>query len=99
MEQLGKILRRIIFTMANQRKKGQAYLFSKMDIKDGFWRLQVSEADAWNFIYVLPSISNNDNLDEIELVVPRSLQTGWCKSTPFFCTASEMAHDIIDNFF
>lgn len=99
MEQLGKALRRIITTMANQRKKGQAFLFSKMDIKDGFWRLRVSEADAWNFVYVLPSTSDTTNLDEIELVVPRSLQMGWCESPPFFCAASETARDIIEELF
>ena len=35
----------------------------------------------------------------MELVVPRSLQMGWCESPPFFCTASETARDIIEELF
>ena len=36
------------------------------------------------------------NLDDVDLVVPNSLQMGWCKSPPFFCSATETARDIIE---
>ena len=73
-------------------------MFSKLDIKDGFWHMVVSEEDAWNFCYVLPPADGKQpNLDDIELVVPKSLQMGWCKLPPFFCTASEMAQDVIEH--
>jgi len=49
----------------------------------------VSSYDAWNFCYVLPAAKATD---PIHIVVPTSLQMGWCKSPAFFCTASETAH-------
>ena len=55
----------------------------------------VSEADAWNFCYVIPDIAHPQNLDNIQIVVPNSLQMGWTESPAFFCVASETARDII----
>ena len=96
MLQLGKAVRRIIYTMESQRHKGHPFYFTKLDIKDGFWRLAVSDEDAWNFAYVLPSEDPNGSLDDIELVVPNSLQMGWCESPPLFCSASETGRDVIE---
>ena len=98
MAQLGLVLKRIIALLANNHSKEFAFRFAKLDIKDGFWRLAVSDADAWNFCYVLPSLHQMDDIDEIEIVVPNSLQMGWCESPPFFCASSETARDVIDNF-
>ena len=36
-------------------------------------------------------------MDNIEIVVPNSLQMGWCESPPFFCSGSKTARDIIEN--
>jgi len=44
---------------------------------------------------VLPSLVQGE-LDDIEIVVPNSIQMGWCDSPPFFGAASETARDIID---
>ena len=88
MLQLGQAVRRIIQTMEAQRHKGRSFYFTKLDIKDGFWRLAVNNEDAWNFAYVLPSTDPNGTLDDIEIVVPNSLQMGWCESPPLFCSAS-----------
>lgn len=96
MLQLGQALKRIIQTMARERKPGHPFYFTKLDIKDGFWRMAVSDEDAWNFAYVLPSMNPDIPLDEIELVIPNSLQMGWCESPPFFCTASETGRDVIE---
>jgi len=91
MAQMGKVLPRIIHTIGNaDPSKGPIY-FAKWDIKDGFWRLVVSEDDAWHFCYVLPKMNPTD---PIEIVVPSCLQMGWCESPPFFCTASETARDV-----
>jgi hypothetical protein len=97
MAQLGQCLHRIVSTMANNFNPKHPFLFSKLDIKDGFWRMRVSNEDAWNFCYVLPSLKSNIDEDDIELVVPNSLQMGWCESPPFFCSGSETARDIIDS--
>ena len=57
MVQLGNCIQRIIHTLATNYNPQHPFAFAKMDIKDGFWRMLVSEADAWNFCYVLPSPS------------------------------------------
>ena len=95
MTQLGFCIKRIVATMADNHDKNQPFYFVKLDIKDGFWRMAVSNDDAWNFAYVLPSLLPNTNEDDIELVVPNSLQMGWCESPPFFCSGSETARDVI----
>ncbi len=95
MAQLGVTLRRIIHTMEKARQKGTSLLFSKLDIKDGFWRLMVSDHDAWNFCYMIPPASTGAPLDEVDVVIPNCLQMGWCESPPFFCAASETARDVI----
>ena len=74
---------------------GVPILFSKIDLKDGYWRMCVNEKDAWNFAYVLPK----DNQDkEIYLVIPDALQMGWCKSPAFFCAATETVRDVAENY-
>ncbi|GFH50466.1 hypothetical protein CTEN210_06942 [Chaetoceros tenuissimus] len=97
MTQLGQVLKRIIAIMADARKKDAdaTFRFAKLDIKDGFWRLGVSDEDAWNFCYVLPSLTEVENIDDIEIVVPNLLQMGWCESPPLFCSASETGRDVI----
>ena len=95
MAQLGVALRRIITTMDLARQKGTSLLFAKLDIKDGFWRLMVSDKDAWNFCYIIPPSNSATPKDEIQIVVPNCLQMGWCESPPFFCAASETARDVI----
>ena len=95
MNQLGSALRRIIAAVADGQQDGRTFMFSKLDIKDGFWRMVVSAADAWNFCYIIPSVDPSATLDDTRIVVPNALQMGWCESPPFFCAASETARDII----
>ena len=96
MTQLGLCIKRIVSTMATHHNKNKPFKFAKIDIKDGFWRMAVNDKNAWNFCYVLPSKSTETNLDEIEIVVPNSLQMGWCESPPFFCAGTETARDVIE---
>jgi hypothetical protein len=95
MVQLGLSLKRIIHCMAKNSTK--PFKFAKLDIKDGFWRMAVSNENAWNFCYVLPTLRKLESDDDIELVVPNSLQMGWCESPPFFCSGSETARDVIQS--
>ena len=96
MGQLGSCFRRLVATMAHNCDHEHPFYFSKLDIKDGFWRMVVANDQAWNFTYVLPSADGRDvDLPETELVVPDALQMGWCESPPFFCSASETARDVI----
>ena len=97
MTQLGLTIHRLINKMAEYYSASHPFMFSKLDIKDGFWRLAVNDVDAWNFCYVLPASTPSDDLDDTEIVVPNCLQMGWCESPPLFCSASETARDIISS--
>jgi hypothetical protein len=46
-------------------------LFSKLDIKDGYWRMVVPAKDEWHFACVLPKASPDE---PTRLVIPFSLQ-------------------------
>jgi hypothetical protein len=95
MVQLGMAVKRLATTMADHFDLENPFIFSKLDIKDGFWRMAVSNEDAWNFCYVLPTHDKIESINNIELVVPNSLQMGWCESPPFFCASTETARDVI----
>jgi hypothetical protein len=93
MAELGSVLPRIIHAMATTPVDSTPFLFAKLDIKDGFWRLVVPEDDEYNFAYVLPNLPGDEN-SEPQIVVPSSLQMGWKHSPPFFCAASETGRDV-----
>ena len=96
MYELGNVIPRIIWTMATAPDNGISFLFTKIDLKDGYWRMVVDAEQAWNFAYVLPRLDENE---EIQLVIPDALQMGWSESPPFFCTATETSRDIADENF
>jgi hypothetical protein len=93
MFELGNVIPRIIWTMALSNDTTTPFMFSKVNLKDGYWRMAVNEADAWNFAYVLPGAGPHE---PIQLVIPDALQMSWSESSSFFCAATETARDIID---
>ena len=99
MAKLGTTLQRLIQTLATNYDVNAPFVFAKCDIKDGFWRMVVSDYDSWNFCYTLPPQSKETPIEEIEIVVPTSLQMGWCESPPFFCAATETGRDVIQTLF
>lgn len=100
MAQLGQVIKRLVSKFAtNMQNGGSLFLFSKLDIKDSFWRMAVGDDKAWNFCYVLSSLTPVENLDDIKIVVPNSLQMGWSKSPSFFCSGTETARDVIQQLF
>ena len=96
MVQLGKCVQQLIATLATTVTNKTPFKLPKLDIKYGFWRLEASEKDAWNFCYVLPQVEKVKTIEDIELVVQNCLQMGWCESPPFFCASSETAIYVID---
>jgi hypothetical protein len=94
MYELGDVIPRIIWTMALSKDNTTPFMFTKVDLKDGYWKMAVNADDAWNFAYVLPGAGPNN---PIQLVIPDALQMGWSESPPFFCAATETARDIIDD--
>ena len=63
MGQLGTCFRRLIATMAANYSPEQPFRFSKLDVKDGFWRMVVSTTNVWNFCYVLLTEKNLKTLN------------------------------------
>eukprot|EP00957_Ditylum_brightwellii_P114422 8723589-Ditylum_brightwellii.AAC.1 len=83
--------------MTDEYNKDKPFIFSKLDVKDGFWRLVVNKEDAWNFCYILPPKDGTEPtcLDMVEIVVPASIQMGWSESPSYFCSGAETARDTI----
>ena len=54
MYELDNVIPRIICQLALTPTNGIPILFSKIDLKDGYWQMVVNQHDAWNFAYVLP---------------------------------------------
>ena len=90
MYELGNVIPRIVWTLATA-DPSMPFLFTKIDLKDGYWRMCVNAKDAWNFAYVLPKLRPDE---PTRLVVPDALQMGWSESPPFFCAATETARDV-----
>ena len=76
MTQLGQSMHRIIAHIAANYNKAVPFRFAKLDIKDGFWRVKASDANAWHFCYVIPTLKPTQSLNEVEIVIPNSLQMG-----------------------
>ena len=88
--ELGNVIPRLVWALARTQREVPV-LFSKIDLKGGYWKMCVSADDAWNFAYVLPKLDDNK---PTVLVVPDALQMGWSESPPFFCAATETAWDV-----
>ena len=58
--------------------------------------MAVSIEEARNFCYVLPTETPSDNINDIMLVVPNSLQIGWTESPPCFCAGTDTSRDLMD---
>ena len=56
MTQLGSALKQIVALVANTNSP---FYFTKLDIKDGFWQMAVSNNFAWNFCYMLPLLNQH----------------------------------------
>ena len=100
MSQLGNVLKRIVSTVAKEYHPKTLFWFAILDIKDGFCCMAVNNHQAWNFCYVLPPKHGKEvHINDTVIVVPNCLQMGLCKSPPFFCSALETAHDMIEKLF
>jgi len=54
MAQLGQVLPRLIVAVARAPAANGGIIFSKLYIKDGYWRMVVKNGHHLNFAYVLP---------------------------------------------
>ena len=69
MYELGNVIPRLVWTLATS-DSSLPFLFTKVDLKDGYWRMCVNAKDAWNFAYVLPKLSESK---PTRLVIPDAL--------------------------
>ena len=74
--QLGQCLQKLIATIVENYDKNTLFKFTKIDIKDGFWRLSVSDIYAWNFCYVIPQAKKEKYIECIKVMLPNCLQWG-----------------------
>ena len=72
---LGKVLPRLLRFLQESPTKTPV-LLSKLDLADGFWRMQVPEEHKYNFAYVLPDRPG----EPTRVVIPSALQMGWAQS-------------------
>ncbi len=73
-----------------EANKAPNIFMAKWDIKDGFWQMDCTKGEEWNFAYLMPQ--PDDKL--IQIVVPTSLKMRWVKSPPYFCGAMETSCNI-----
>jgi hypothetical protein len=93
VKEIGKVLPRHLKYMRDT-PAGLHILFSKLDISDGFWRLVVKEADAFNFAFVLPQPAGKP----CRVVIPEAVQMGWVESPSLFCAVTESTWDLAQHF-
>ena len=83
---LDRILREILLADPNL---GPVYL-SKLDISDGFYRINLAVEDIPKLGVVFPVKKGEEPLVAFPLVLPM----GWANSPPIFCAATETAADL-----
>ena len=54
-DQVGTVMPRIIKALETAPLSEDPIHFSKLDIKDGFWRMVYAVGEEFNFAYVLPN--------------------------------------------
>ena len=98
MRESGRVTERMVSLMDASPTGSSDFLFSKLDIKDGFWRVKIDENDAYHFCYVLPPEDSKEIMDinKVTIIIPGSLQMGWTESPPFFCSVTETARDVAE---
>ena len=72
MNQLRQSLKRIIAVLVYKQRAGPPCMLSKLDIKYGFWRMIVSEKNAWKFFYALPSQDMEALTDNLHIGVKKA---------------------------
>jgi hypothetical protein len=60
MAKLGNVLPCIIFAVGTAPEAKGPIIFSKFDIKDGYWCMVIPEDKEWNFAFMLPKEKPNN---------------------------------------
>ncbi len=88
--QFGRTLERILYQIRHANPRfGPVYL-SKVDLSDGFYRIQLNDSAIAKLAVALPRFPGEDHLLALPLVLPM----GWIDSPPYFCAATETVADL-----
>jgi hypothetical protein len=88
--QFGTALQRIIEDIVNANPLfGPVYL-CKVDIADGFYRVNLRPADIPKLGVIMPPTADHETLVALPLVLPM----GWKNSPPYFCALTETVADV-----
>jgi hypothetical protein len=88
--QFGRALERVLHKIQRaDPRHGPVYL-SKIDVADGFYRVDLETATAPTLAVILPHQAGEPPL----VAIPLSLPMGWVESPPYFCAASETIADL-----
>jgi hypothetical protein len=88
--QFGKALQRIIEDLVNADPRWGPVYLCKVDIADGFYRVDVRINDIPKLGVVLLSLPSEPELIAFPLVLPM----GWKNSPPYFCAVTETIADV-----
>jgi hypothetical protein len=88
--QFGKALQRIVDDIVNADPRWGPVYLCKVDIADGFYRVDVRTDDIPKLGVVLPSLPSEPRLIAFPLVLPM----GWKNSPPYFCAVTETVADV-----
>ena len=94
IEKVGTVIPRIIEALSTAPLSEDPIHFSKLDIKDGFWRMVCAVVEEWNLAYILP----NHPEAPTKLVIPSDLKMGWTLSPCLFHVESETARDVAESY-
>jgi len=88
--QFGRTLRRILQKLADANPMYGPVYMAKYDMSDGFYRLQLSLDSILPLAVMLPTMSQEDPLVALPLVVTM----GWTEAPPAFSTTTETSTDL-----
>jgi hypothetical protein len=89
--QFGTALQRAIENIVNANPRFGPVQVCKVDIADGFYRIEVRPADIPKLGVIIPSQTE----DQEQLIAfPLVLPMGWKNSPPYFCAITETVADV-----
>jgi hypothetical protein len=91
--QFGKALERIIQNIVVADPKYGPVHLMKVDIADGFYRIQLCAPDIVKLAVSIPVLVGKEPLIALPLVLPM----GWTESPPWFCAATESTTDVANH--
>jgi hypothetical protein len=91
--QFGRALERTLHKIRHANPKYGPVYQSKTDLKDGFYRLWLSDSGMANLGVAFPVYEGEEPMVAFPLVLPM----GWLESPPWFCAATETVADIANS--